>query len=120
MQATSELEIKDGEMALEIQPLADESLQDLVQLFKLLADETRLKILHFLQQADELNVLQLCQLLQQRQPSVSHHLALLRVAGLIDMRRQGKHNYYRIQSKHFDQLIETALDSSPFAPESST
>ena len=58
--------------------------KDLVQVFKLLADETRLKILFFLGREKELHVSALCERLGQSQPAVSHHLALLRVAGLID------------------------------------
>jgi hypothetical protein len=40
--------------------LGEETAKDLVQLFKLLADETRLRILYFLVQQDELNVRTLC------------------------------------------------------------
>src|SRR5688500_12266801 len=78
-----------GELQLATPP--DKTVDELVNLFKLLADETRLRILYYLQQTEELNVCELCKLLNQRQPSVSHHLALLRLAGLIDMRRDGKH-----------------------------
>ena len=53
--------------------------KELVRWFKLLADETRLKILIFLLERGELNVRALCDLLQLSQPAVSHHLALLRV-----------------------------------------
>jgi len=76
----------------------------MVQLFKLLADETRLQILYFLTQRAELNVGTLCQLLQQSQPAVSHHLALMRTAGFIEMRRDGKHNFYRIQPSRFQEI----------------
>ena len=76
---------------------------ELVQLFKLLADETRLQVLFYLLQETELNVGTLCALLQQSQPAVSHHLALMRGAGLIDMRRDGKHNFYRIQTSKLAQ-----------------
>ena len=86
MQVASEPELKEGQMSSELNMLPAPSVKQLVQLFKLLADETRVRILHLLHQSDELNVLELCKLLDQRQPSVSHHLALLRVAGLIDMR----------------------------------
>jgi ArsR family transcriptional regulator len=92
---------------------ADATIDELVQLFKLLADETRLRILSFLQQTGELNVRELCKLLRQRQPSVSHHLALLRSAGLIDMRRDGKHNYYRLVPARLEQLITMYFGSSP-------
>ena len=113
MLATAVEETKDGETPLSPQRLSSESLKELVQLFKLLADETRKQILHFLHQSDELNVLELCKLLEQRQPSVSHHLALLRVAGLIDMRRDGKHNYYRIVQQRFEELVARVFDAAP-------
>src|SRR5262245_62096518 len=74
----------------------DTTIGELVQLFKLLADDTRLRILSFLQQTEELNVREFCRLLRQRQPSVSHHLALLRSSGILEMRREGKHNFYRL------------------------
>ena len=87
--------------------LAEGTTKDLVQLFKLLADETRLKILYFLMQQDELNVRTLCKLLRQSQPAVSHHLALLRVAGLIECRRDGKHNFYHLVPKRCQAYLDT-------------
>lgn len=84
-------------------PVPGNVVENLVQLFKLLADETRLQILNFLLQQTELNVGTLCGLLSQSQPAVSHHLALMRGAGLIDMRRDGKHNFYRIQTSKLAQ-----------------
>lgn len=79
--------------------------KDLVQVFKLLADETRLKILFLLGREGELHVSALCERLGQSQPAVSHHLALLRVAGLIEPRRDGKHNFYSIQQHRFHELM---------------
>ena len=116
MQVTAEPEIKDGQMSAELNMLPEGSVKQLVQLFKLLADETRVRILHLLQQADELNVLELCNLLEQRQPSVSHHLALLRVAGLIDMRRDGKHNYYRVVPEKFEEFVARVFQVSETSP----
>jgi len=84
----------------------DEQLEkDLVQVFKLLADETRLRILMYLLSDKELHVTALCDRLKQSQPAVSHHLALMRVAGLIEARRDGKHNFYSIRSIHFYRLL---------------
>lgn len=79
--------------------------KDLVQVFKLLSDETRLRILLYLMREGELHVTALCEKLGQSQPAVSHHLALLRVAGLIEARRDGKHNYYSICRNHFHGLM---------------
>lgn len=88
--------------------------QDLLKIFKLLADETRLRVLLYLAQEGELHVTALCDRLNQSQPAVSHHLALLRVAGLIEARRDGKHNFYSVRSQHFhgvmDELFRNIAD----------
>lgn len=93
--------------------LGNEVARELVQFFKLLADETRLRILLYLKERGETNVQTLCGLLEQSQPSVSHHLALLRVAGLIEMRREGKHNFYRTMPRKFEQLMTMMFSALP-------
>jgi len=80
-------------------------IRDLAQLFKILADETRLRILDMLGRRKELCVRDLWQRLGQSQPAVSHHLGLLRTAGLVDTRHEGKHIYYRIDQQRFDELM---------------
>jgi ArsR family transcriptional regulator len=80
------------------------SLHELVEYLKLLSDESRLKILHFLSTRDEVNVRTLCASLNQTQPAVSHHLGLLRMAGLVEMRREGKHNYYRVAIRKLSRV----------------
>ena len=47
------------------------------------------------------------------QPAVSHHLALLRVDGLIDCRRDGKHNFYRLLPDRFSELMHTVFSAVP-------
>jgi ArsR family transcriptional regulator, arsenate/arsenite/antimonite-responsive transcriptional repressor len=96
--------------------LNNEIATELVLHFKLLADETRLRILFFLMHEKELNVRSLCDLLKQSQPAVSHHLALLRNAKLIDSRRDGKHNFYHLKPDRFQQLIDTLATTSPGMP----
>lgn len=81
------------------------AVKDLAQLFKLLADETRLRILDMLGARKELCVKDLWERLGQSQPAVSHHLGLLRMAGLVDTRHEGKHIYYRIHQERFDELM---------------
>ncbi|MCY2995834.1 MAG: metalloregulator ArsR/SmtB family transcription factor [Planctomycetota bacterium] len=90
--------------------------KSLVELFKLLADETRVRILSLLQQQQELNVRTLCSLLGQSQPAVSHHLALMRGAGLIAMRREGKHNFYRILPRRFEEVLGLIFELSVSGP----
>ncbi len=88
-------------------------VRDLVKVFKLLSDETRLRVLFYLVQDRELHVRALCDLLEQSQPAVSHHLALLRVAGLIESRREGKHNYYHLLTDRFESLLDTVFAAVP-------
>jgi ArsR family transcriptional regulator len=86
--------------------LPDATIKQLVPIFKLLSDETRLRILMYLTRQEEMHVRALCDLLGQSQPAVSHHLALLRGSKLIEPRRQGKHNFYRIQPQQFAWVVE--------------
>ncbi len=88
-------------------------IKDLVQLFKLLSDETRLRILYFLTQEEELHVRALCDLLGESQPAVSHHLALLRDAGLIERRREGKHNFYYFRMQRLSAILDMVFATMP-------
>jgi ArsR family transcriptional regulator, arsenate/arsenite/antimonite-responsive transcriptional repressor len=74
----------------------DGTIQRLTNVFNMLADRSRLKILLALGRDGELHVTALCELLGQSQPAVSHHLTLLRMNGLVSYRRDGKHNYYHL------------------------
>ena len=80
--------------------------KDLVRVFKLLSDRTRLRILLYLAREGELHVSAMCERLGQSQPAVSHHLALLRNAEIIEPRRDGKHNFYSIRQQRFVTLLE--------------
>jgi ArsR family transcriptional regulator len=93
-------------------PVSEPVVRDLAQVFKLLSDETRLRILLYLAQSQELHVSDLCAKLGQSQPAVSHHLALLRVSGLIESRREGKHNFYSVRTDHFAELLVTLFSAT--------
>lgn len=79
------------------------------KVFRLFADATRVRIVVHLIEQRELYVHKLCDLLEQPQPVVSHHLALLRAAHFIESRRQGRFNHYRIAPKQFEQLVRLLL-----------
>lgn len=93
-------------------PISDQSVRDLAQVFKLLSDETRLRILLYLAQNQEMHVTDLCGKLGQSQPAVSHHLALLRVSSLIESRREGKHNFYSVRGDYFGELLVDLLSAA--------
>lgn len=86
--------------------VSDATLQRLKDVFKMLADEHRLKIVLALAHDRELNVTALCRLVRQSQPAVSHHLTLMRMIGLVGFRRDGKHNYYYLASCYVRDLLE--------------
>lgn len=64
------------------------------RLFKALADETRLKLLHLVRH-EEVCVCDLVAAMGMPQGTLSHHLLLLHQAGLVSVRKQGRWNYYR-------------------------
>lgn len=66
------------------------------ELFKALADDTRLLATLLIRQEGELCVCELTAALAQSQPKVSRHLAQLRRLGLLADRRQGQWVFYRI------------------------
>ena len=77
--------------------VSDQDLEQLSSLFRLLSDKTRLSIL--LKLADgERNVTSLCADLQLPQPTVSHHLGLLRMNNVVGNRRSGKQVFYTLNS----------------------
>ena len=86
--------------------VSDSTIHRMTDVFKLLADKSRLKIVLALAQDGELHVSALCDLLGQSQPAVSHHLTLMRMVGLVGFRRDGKHNYYHLASGHVRDLLE--------------
>jgi ArsR family transcriptional regulator len=86
--------------------VSDLTIHRLTDVFKLLADKSRLKIVLALAQDGELHVSALCDLLGQSQPAVSHHLTLMRMVGLVGYRRDGKHNFYHLSSGHVRDLFE--------------
>jgi DNA-binding transcriptional ArsR family regulator len=74
-------------------------MRDLMELFKALADESRLRLL-FALKGGELCVCQLIALLELAPSTVSKHLSILRSARLLESRKEGRWMYYR-QSEEF-------------------
>jgi ArsR family transcriptional regulator, zinc-responsive transcriptional repressor len=89
------------------QGLMDQDLEQLTALFRLLSDKTRLNILLLLSKGER-NVTSLCEELSLPQPTVSHHLGLLRMSNIIANRRNGKQVFYglngQVESKDADSL----------------
>ena len=73
-------------------------LEQLTALFRLLSDKTRLNILLLLA-GGERNVSWLCSELKLPQPTVSHHLGLLRLHSILGNRRAGKQIFYQLNGR---------------------
>ena len=65
---------------------------------KAIADETRQKIMNLVC-CNSLSVNEIVEKLDVSQPTVSHHLALLREAGLVDVREEGKQTFYSLNQQ---------------------
>lgn len=72
-------------------------MEALRQIFKTLADPTRLRLMALLER-EELAVHELTEVLDMAQSTVSRHLGILREAGLLSDRREGTYVYYRLKS----------------------
>ena len=70
-------------------------MKDLVTIFKALSDETRLRIIKLLERG-ELCVCDIVAAFDMIQPKVSFHLGVLKAAGLVKDRREGKWMHYRL------------------------
>ncbi|WP_107852743.1 metalloregulator ArsR/SmtB family transcription factor [Oceanimonas marisflavi] len=67
-----------------------------LSLFKALADDTRLQLVLLIMAEGEVCVCEMTHALNETQPKISRHLALLRQAGLLADRRDGQWVYYRL------------------------
>ena len=80
----------------------------LAETFSLLGDPTRTRILHALS-VDELCVSDLAGLLGISASAASHQLRLLRDRRLVEVRREGKRTYYRLQDEHIRTLVDMGI-----------
>ena len=77
-------------------PLAAGVAEDLARRFKALGDPTRVAIVNRLAGAGDVCVCDLVETCDLSQPTVSHHLKILREAGLVESQRRGTWAYYRL------------------------
>ena len=85
------------------------------ELFKCLADETRARIAMLVTLEQELCVCELTAALEEAQPKISRHLALLRSCGLLEDRRNGQWVYYRLHPQLPEwvrDVLKRTLDSN--------
>jgi DNA-binding transcriptional ArsR family regulator len=89
-----------ADAALELDPLAPP--QAVLRLHRALGDETRLRILKLLADRD-LYLTEIAELLELSKPTIKHHLAMLRVAGLLTVIDAGPVTYYHLRRERLDE-----------------
>ena len=97
--------IIDKEKVEKVNPIENETIQDMAVLFKMFADATRLKILQSLNNT-ELNVCEIAYLLNMSHSAISHQLATLKMANLVKARKSGKEVYYSLADEHVEMIIK--------------
>jgi ArsR family transcriptional regulator, lead/cadmium/zinc/bismuth-responsive transcriptional repressor len=90
-------------------PFDDERVTPLADLFRLLGDPTRLRIV-FACVHERLSVGAIAQTLGLSQSLVSHHLRLLRAARIVRAEREGKQVFYVAADAHISSMLEGMLE----------
>jgi DNA-binding transcriptional ArsR family regulator len=95
-------------------PIAEDQVRLVVEVLRMLADPTRIQVLWALGDA-EMSVSELAEAVGKPAPSVSQHLAKLRMARLVRTRRAGTTIFYSLENEHVRQLVIDAVFNAEHA-----
>lgn len=84
--------------------------QNMTQIFKVLADQTRLKVAYALCDEEELCVCDVANIIGSTMATASHHLRLLRDMGIAMYRKEGKLVFYSLEDEQLKQMIRLAIE----------
>ena len=87
----------------------EELLYDLAELYKVFGDTTRIKILYVLFE-QEICVCDIAQILNMTMSAISHQLRVLKQAGLVKYRREGKTVFYALADDHVRTIIGMGME----------
>ena len=90
--------------------LPEDEITHLTELFRLLGDPTRLRLLYALLEAGELCVCDLSAATDTPETNVSHALRLLRTAGIVKARRAGRMMHYSLDDAHVRMLLDVSRE----------
>ena len=96
--------------AAQARQLAGAEAAQLAELFRLVGDRTRVRMLYALLEVGELCVSDLAAVVGVPETSVSHALRLLRTAGVVRSRRDGRMMYYTLEDAHVRLLLEVSRE----------
>ncbi|WP_188782294.1 ArsR/SmtB family transcription factor [Nocardioides phosphati] len=92
----------------------DEHIDLAVEVFRMLADPTRIRVLWLLSDGERA-VNELAEAVGKQQASVSQHLAKLRLARLVLTRKEGTQVFYRLADDHLRHVIADAIHHAEHA-----
>ena len=87
---------------------SNQGIEYLADFFKIISDDTRVKILYVLSK-NELCVNDVAVVLNMTKSAISHQLRILKMAGQVKARRDGKYIYYSLDDGHMSNIFENAL-----------
>ena len=94
--------------------LPDDQANLIVEVVRMLADATRIRVLWALTDGES-SVNELAEMAGKSAPSVSQHLAKLRMARLVRTRREGTTIFYSLENEHVRQLVIDAVFNAEHA-----
>jgi hypothetical protein len=94
--------------------MVEPDFNTLLQFFKALANESRLKLVGAIAQ-QERSVEELASILELKEPTISHHLGKLKELQLVKMRVEGNTHYYRLDLNALQTMQKATLTAIPVA-----
>jgi DNA-binding transcriptional ArsR family regulator len=96
--------------------VSQNDVTEAAELFRLLGDPTRVRILDLLSEVDELCVHEIAAAIGANETKVSQALRLLRTANVVRNRRDGRHIHYRLDDDHVRTLLRVTREHLAHGP----
>jgi ArsR family transcriptional regulator, arsenate/arsenite/antimonite-responsive transcriptional repressor len=111
----SQAVVEDCSIPLVREPIDESAAAEFAQVFKALADPVRLRLVSLIgaHQGGEVCVCELTAAFDLTQPTISHHLKVLRDAGIIDSERRGTWVYYRLEPAALERMAALLAGPQP-------
>lgn len=102
--------------AAKARALSLDAVERITELFRLIGEPTRVRLLYALVEAGEMCVCDLAAVVDAPESSVSHALRLLRMAGVVRTRRDGRMMYYSLTDAHVRLLLDVTSEHLQHTP----
>lgn len=99
-----------GKLNIHFESVSEEELSDVSDVFKVLSDFTRIRILTHLLKEDESSVGSIASSLNMTASAISHQLKILKQSRLVQSRRDGKMIFYSLDDEHVNLIIGMAIE----------